>query len=103
MPFACSICEQESTHICERCTKDTCITHLCVKCRHCSDCCECEDPMTEAPAMEVPTVAETRQAPAAESAPVSGSEPLETPQAPVEPSGIPAEDVPGEAPDKDLP
>jgi hypothetical protein len=104
MPFACSICEQESTQICERCTKDVCSNHLCVKCRRCSDCCECEEPLAESPDAEAPTVAETRQAPAPpQSALVGGTEPLETPQASLEPSGIPAEDISGEASDKDLP
>jgi len=38
----CSICAEESTRICARCTKDACDNHLCEKCRRCSDCCECE-------------------------------------------------------------
>jgi hypothetical protein len=42
MPFQCSICGEESTRICARCTKDACNNHLCEKCRQCSDCCECE-------------------------------------------------------------
>lgn len=42
MPFACSICEEESTRICVNCTKDTCGNHLCDKCGCCSDCCDCE-------------------------------------------------------------
>lgn len=42
MPFICSICGEESTKICVRCTKDACANHLCEKCRRCSDCCECE-------------------------------------------------------------
>jgi len=42
MPFICSICEEESTRICVRCTKDTCSNHLCEKCGACSDCCDCE-------------------------------------------------------------
>src|SRR5580704_14383734 len=42
MPFTCSICAEESTRICVRCTKDSCDNHLCEKCRKCSDCCECE-------------------------------------------------------------
>jgi len=42
MPFICSICGEESTRICVRCTKDACDNHLCEKCRRCSDCCECE-------------------------------------------------------------
>jgi len=42
MPFFCSICGEESTRICARCTKDSCNNHLCEKCLRCSDCCECE-------------------------------------------------------------
>jgi hypothetical protein len=42
MAFFCSICGEESTRICVRCTKDTCSNHLCDKCQRCSDCCECE-------------------------------------------------------------
>jgi hypothetical protein len=42
MPFHCSICGEESTRICARCTKDACDNHLCEKCLRCSDCCECE-------------------------------------------------------------
>ena len=42
MPFMCSICAEESTRICSRCTKDACNNHLCEKCLRCSDCCECE-------------------------------------------------------------
>ena len=76
MPFTCSICEEESTRICVACTKDSCDNHLCEKCSQCSDCCGCEVTLTE-----------NSLAP----------EPL------VEPAGVPAEDVPGEAADKDLP
>jgi hypothetical protein len=42
MPFVCSICEEQSTRICVKCTKDTCANHLCEKCAACSDCCDCE-------------------------------------------------------------
>jgi hypothetical protein len=47
MPFVCSICGEESTRICVRCTKDACDNHLCEKCQRCSDCCECELALTE--------------------------------------------------------
>jgi hypothetical protein len=47
MPFQCSICGEESTRICARCTKDACNNHLCEKCRRCSDCCECEVALSE--------------------------------------------------------
>jgi hypothetical protein len=49
MPFVCSICEEQSTRICARCTKDTCSNHLCERGGACSDCCDCEirlDPET---------------------------------------------------------
>jgi hypothetical protein len=39
--FHCSICDEPSTRICVRCTKDTCDNHLCEKCGRCSDCCNC--------------------------------------------------------------
>jgi hypothetical protein len=47
MPFNCSICGEESARICVWCTKDTCANHLCQKCARCSDCCECEVPLSE--------------------------------------------------------
>jgi hypothetical protein len=47
MPFTCSICEEESTRICVRCTKDACDNHLCDRCHRCSDCCECEVALSE--------------------------------------------------------
>ena len=47
MPFTCSICGEESTRICARCTKDACDNHLCEKCLRCSDCCECEVALSE--------------------------------------------------------
>jgi hypothetical protein len=50
MPFTCSICGEESTRICARCTKDACANHLCEKCQRCSDCCECEVRLAEPPA-----------------------------------------------------
>lgn len=53
MPFQCSICAEESTRICARCTKDACNNHLCEKCLRCSDCCECEVTLAE-PAAHMP-------------------------------------------------
>ena len=47
MPFTCSICGEESTRICVRCTKDACNNHICEKCLKCSDCCECEVALSE--------------------------------------------------------
>ena len=52
MPFACSICGEESARICVRCTKDACDNHLCPRCKSCSDCCECEVAL-DAPARAV--------------------------------------------------
>jgi len=49
MLFVCSICAEESTKICVRCTKDACNNHLCEKCGRCSDCCECEVALDESP------------------------------------------------------
>lgn len=59
MPFTCSICGEESTQICVRCTKDACANHLCEKCKRCSDCCECEVALTE-PAHEPRSTPEHR-------------------------------------------
>ena len=47
MAFICSICGEQSTRICARCTKDACDNHLCDKCLRCSDCCECEVALSE--------------------------------------------------------
>jgi hypothetical protein len=52
VPFACSICEQESTRICVFCTKDACNIHICGRCGCCSDCCPCEVPLNEPPLNE---------------------------------------------------
>jgi len=49
MPFFCTICGEESTRICARCTKDACNNHICEKCLRCSDCCECEVSLSENP------------------------------------------------------
>ena len=93
MPFACSICEQESTKICAFCTKDACDNHLCERCGCCSDCCECDVPLDEAtahphaaPPVEAepaltpeeavsPGVPETQEAPSSEAQPLSPDEP----------------------------
>jgi hypothetical protein len=75
MPFACSICEQESTRICVYCTKDACSNHLCERCNRCSDCCECDIAVQEQP-LEAPTVrAATPPAPAPEPEPFPDPEP----------------------------
>ena len=83
MPFACSICGEESTHICARCTKDACGNHLCEKCGKCSDCCECEVHLA-APAAHVRPL-DTEAEPAveweAEPEALRGSEPEAEPEA----------------------
>jgi hypothetical protein len=76
MPFTCSICGEESTRICVRCTKDACDNHLCEKCLRCSDCCECEVRLSAPARMMV-------HAPAAEPAAETAAEPAEPePQTP---------------------
>ena len=55
MPFQCSICDEASTRICVRCTKDACDNHLCEKCLKCSDCCECEVALDATPRI-APTI-----------------------------------------------
>src|SRR5205823_3963281 len=73
MPFICSICGEQSTRICARCTKDACDIHLCEKCFRCSDCCECEVALAE-PVRHVVRMA----------APAVHPEPLATQQEPLE-------------------
>jgi len=74
MPFVCSICAEESTHICVRCTKDACDNHLCEKCHRCSDCCECEVTLDE---NRRPAVAAAPVRSAVEPAPAEPAEPAE--------------------------
>ena len=82
MPFSCSICGEESTRICARCTKDTCRNHLCERCLRCSDCCECEvaldEPLREP--MPVRTVF-----PSASPSPRPGPTPEPLPEPPLPP------------------
>lgn len=49
MTFECSICSEASTEICVYCAKDACRNHLCRRCLRCSDCCECEFPLSAEP------------------------------------------------------
>jgi hypothetical protein len=60
--FTCSICGEESTHICVLCTKDACSNHICGKCLRCSDCCECEVALDE-PAHDFSSAAHPHEAP----------------------------------------
>jgi hypothetical protein len=109
MPFTCSICGEESTRICVRCTKDACDNHLCEKCLRCSDCCECEVKLS-APKRMMVHAALPGPAEAAISAPDPSPEPpLPTPEAdpapgPVEaviPAPDPSPEPPLPAPDPD--
>ena len=91
--YACSICNEPSTEICVRCTKDACRNHRCERCKACSDCCECEVPLTgpEVPA-EILSVSPTEAAIPAP--PEASEEPdLSIPPVPVPPEsdGIVAE------------
>jgi hypothetical protein len=85
MPFSCSICGEESTRICVRCTKDACDNHLCEKCRKCSDCCECEVALAPQPTESVRDVLHAAVAhaePIIEAAPAAQAEtPKEEPPA----------------------
>lgn len=94
MPFLCSICGEESTRICARCTKDACDNHLCEKCRRCSDCCECEVMLSQHAPESVRAVLhpETAAPPVAELV----FEPLVEPQP--EPPPEPASEVPEDFP-----
>ena len=95
--FACSICSETSTEICIYCTKDTCANHLCVRCRRCSDCCECEFPLTA-------SEPESASIPPAVPEPLPPGNPEPTPQPwpdPV-PPGDP-EPVPGTEPQPETP
>src|SRR6476660_9691495 len=62
MPFSCSICGEESTQICARCTKDACDNHLCEKCLRCSDCCECEVRLSAPARVVIPAALPTQAA-----------------------------------------
>ena len=84
MPFVCTICEEESTQICARCTKDACSNHLCERCRRCSDCCECEISLQEPQHESARTV--LRRA-AEEHAVLSTPEPDPEPEPPLPPPG----------------
>lgn len=87
MPFTCSICGEESTRICVRCTKDACSNHLCEKCLRCSDCCECEL------ALEEPVPEFTPVAHAMHPKPDPDPEPEpEPPQPPPDPDPFPEEE-----------
>jgi hypothetical protein len=96
MPFFCTICEEESTRICARCTKDTCSNHLCDRCGRCSDCCECEPQVREpVRAAAHPAAAPHDHPPASAPAPVVEPVP---PPAPAEPAPAPVSESEPEGP-----
>ena len=86
MPFMCSICGEESTRICARCTKDACDNHLCEKCRRCSDCCECEITLADTNHNTV------HAAKPPEPVPVPDPEPPEEPHPSPDPDPFPEDD-----------
>jgi hypothetical protein len=99
MPFTCSICGEESTRICVRCTKDACDNHLCDKCHKCSDCCECEialAPPVQETVREVlhPVVEQVAPPPAVVEPPAAEAPVAEA--APPEPLPAPDSDTPPE-------
>lgn len=94
MPFMCSICAEESTRICARCTKDACNNHLCEKCRRCSDCCECEVMLSEnSPVMTAASARAVIQAAKSEGSPARSPEhEPEAPHPPPDPDPFPEDD-----------
>jgi hypothetical protein len=100
MPFVCSICSEESTRICVRCTKDACNNHLCEKCGRCSDCCECEVTLEEAPhALPLHSARAVFQAVTGITQPEPAPEPAPGP----EPDPFPVEEPEPEAPAQSQP
>lgn len=77
--YTCSICNEPSTAICVRCTKDACRNHRCERCKACSDCCECEVPLTgpepEMPDAIVATPSAPEAVPALPAPPQASEEP----------------------------
>jgi len=105
MPFSCSICGEESTRICVRCTKDACDNHLCEKCRKCSDCCECEVALAPHPLESVHETLHAASPPeavveAVAAAPEAPVEPVaETPAEPFAETAVePVAETPAESP-----
>lgn len=98
MPFACSICEQESTRICAFCTKDACENHICERCGCCSDCCQCEVPLDEHAHVQAEAPPECAAAPPAEplisgeTPPAIQPQPLDEPWTPAEAQSTPPEE-----------
>ena len=94
MTFTCSICGEASMRICVRCTKDACSNHLCLKCGRCSDCCECEVRLEDAPPVFVP-VAQASLSPQPDSAAEPAAEPP-VPGPEPDPAPAPAPEPPSE-------
>jgi len=93
MPFQCSICGEESTRICVRCTTDACHNHLCEKCLKCSDCCECEVAISPHVPGSVRAALQAGDAPPAEAQAIPVPEAEPAPQ--TEPPAWPASAGPG--------
>jgi len=89
----CSICGEESTRICRRCTKDACDNHICERCLRCSDCCECEVALRE-PVHEPARAAIRAAVATAKAEPEPGAEP-EAPQPMPDAAPLPPEEEPG--------
>jgi len=92
MPFVCSICGEEATRICARCTKDACNNHLCEKCLRCSDCCECELSATE-PVLGPSIVASRAHVESSAPHPPAPEPQMETPQPPPDPDPFPPDEA----------
>jgi hypothetical protein len=88
----CSICGEESTRICARCTKDACDNHLCEKCLRCSDCCECEVTLSDVGrGVSAGSARAVIRAAGADSSPVPASDP-EPPHPPPDPDPAPEDE-----------
>jgi hypothetical protein len=86
----CSICGEESTRICSRCTKDACNNHLCEKCYRCSDCCECEVTLSDSPGGI--SVGSARSVFRATAVPKPDADPEPTPHPPPDPDPFPEDE-----------
>jgi hypothetical protein len=94
MPFTCSICGEESTRICVRCTKDACDNHLCEKCLRCSDCCECEVRLSEPVRVAIPAALPDPAAAAIPNPEPEPEPPLPTPDPDPNPTPAPEDPAP---------
>ncbi len=92
--FVCSICAEPSEKICAYCTKDTCSNHFCIRCKRCSDCCECEVPLVE----ERPEVIPAEPEPIVAEIPLVAEAPLVAETLPQAPEAVPSVPVFSEVP-----